>query len=88
MHRTDFTVYSAAGRAVLDGTNIYEAHNVRDWYYMYLPVFSIAMVPFALLNNFWASLLWYILSVAMLGHALYAAARTVLRQIFPATRRV
>jgi hypothetical protein len=83
-HRTDFTVYQQAGKAVLDGTNIYEAHNIRDWYYMYLPVFAVAMVPFALLSVFWASLLWYLLSVLMIGHAVYLSVQLA-RRILPKT---
>jgi len=81
VHRSDFTVYRASGQAVLDGTNIYDAHNVRDWYYMYLPVFSLAMVPFALLNQFWASLLWYLLSVLMLWQTVYVSVRLVRRYV-------
>ena len=68
-HRTDFTVYTSAAQAVLDGTPLYKAHNPRDWYYMYLPIFAVVMVPFALPGTFVASLLWYLISVFMLGHS-------------------
>ena len=84
-HRTDFTVYQEAGRAVLDKTNIYEAHNQRGWYYMYLPVVAVAMLPFALLNVFWASLLWYLLSVAAVVHGIWLSVRLA-RRFWPNCR--
>jgi hypothetical protein len=67
VHRCDFTVDTAAGRAVLGGTDIYQAHNIRDWYYIYPPLFAILMVPFALIPVFCASLTWYLLSVALIA---------------------
>ncbi|HVM59374.1 MAG TPA: glycosyltransferase family 87 protein [Verrucomicrobiae bacterium] len=67
VHRCDFTVDTAAGRAVLDGADIYQAHNIRGWYYIYPPLFAIGMVPFALVPTFWASLAWYILSVVLVA---------------------
>jgi hypothetical protein len=81
-HRTDFTVYREAGRAVLDGTNVYEAHNIRGWYFMYLPIFAVAMVPFALVSTFGAVLVWYVLSVLMLGHTVHLSGRLA-RRLFP-----
>ncbi len=84
-HSTDFTVYLEAGKAVLDGTNIYEAHNVRGWYYLYPPIFAILMVPFALMNVFWASLLWYAISVLMLVQAVQVSVRLA-RGAFPTCR--
>ncbi len=83
-HRTDFTVYQVAGRAVLEGQNIYEVANPRGWYFMYLPVVAVVMAPFALLNVFWASLLWYLLSVAMLVHMTRVSVRLA-RSCFPAS---
>jgi hypothetical protein len=65
IHRCDFTVDTAAGRAVLDGSDIYQAHNVRGWYYIYPPLFAILMVPFALVPTFWAAFAWYGLSVVL-----------------------
>ena len=84
-HRTDFTVYQAAGRAVLDDRNIYTAQNPRGWLYMYLPVVAVAMMPFALLNVFWASLLWYLLSVAAVAHALWISVQLA-RRFWPDCR--
>jgi hypothetical protein len=65
IHRCDFTVDTAAGQAVLDGSDIYQAHNIRGWYYIYPPLFAILMVPFALVPTFWAALAWYGLSVVL-----------------------
>jgi hypothetical protein len=84
-HRSDFTVYTAAAQAVLDGTNIYEAQNPRGWNYMYLPVFAVAMVPFALVNTFTATLVWYILSVGMIAQSLIVTVRLA-RRFFPKMR--
>ena len=67
VHRCDFTVDTAAGRAVLEGNDIYQAHNVRGWYYIYPPLFAVLMVPFALVSTFWASLAWYALSAFLVA---------------------
>ncbi len=85
VERTDFTVYRAAGRAVLDGSNIYAAHNQRGWLFMALPMFAIAMVPFARLSVFWGALLWYLLSAAMVAHALHLSGKLA-RRAFPGCR--
>src|SRR5437870_5028087 len=80
VHRCDLSVFTAAGRAVLDGTDIYEAHNVRGWYYIAPPLLAIAMVPLAKLPMFWASLTWYLLSVAMIAAAVRMCVLTVGRE--------
>jgi hypothetical protein len=67
IHRCDFTVDTAAGQAVLDGSDIYQAHNIRGWYYIYPPLFAVLMAPFALLPTFWAALAWYGLSVVLIA---------------------
>ncbi len=69
IERTDFTVYRAAGQAVMEGTNIYEAHNIRGWLYVYPPPFAILMIPFVKLPLAWGSGLWYVLSLLCLAHA-------------------
>ncbi len=79
-HRCDFTVFIAAGRAVLDGTDIYEAHNVRGWYYLQPPLFAVAMVPFAMIPQMWAVLIWYLLSVAMMIAAVRMCVRMMSRR--------
>ncbi len=70
IQRTDFTVYTAAAQAVLDHKNIYEAHNSRGWNYVYLPFFSILMVPFAKIDLAIGAGAWYVLSVFLLAYAL------------------
>jgi hypothetical protein len=70
IERTDFTVYRAAGRAVLTGEDIYEAHNSRGWAYVYPPAFSLLMVPFARMSVFWGALTWYAISLALTAVAL------------------
>jgi len=67
VHRCDFSVFVAAGRAVLKGTDIYEAQNARGWYYVYPPPFALLMAPFALIPLIWASIVWYIISVLFLA---------------------
>ena len=73
--RTDFTVYHAAGRAVIEATPLYEAQNVRGWLYMYLPIFAVLMVPLAVLPKTLAAGVFYLLSLAMLVHMIHVAAR-------------
>lgn len=77
VHRTDFTVYQLAGRAVLDGTDLYEVRNRRGWAYVYPPPFAILMAPLAKLSVFWGALLWYVLSVALLAWATVMCVRMV-----------
>jgi alpha-1,2-mannosyltransferase len=85
VHRSDFTVYRAAGASIWNGENIYEAHNVRGWSYLYLPTVAVAMAPFAWINIFWGSLLWYLLSAAMFAHTLYLSA-LMARKFFAVAR--
>lgn len=40
VERSDFPVYLAAARAVLDGTDLYAARSARGWYYAYPPPFA------------------------------------------------
>ena len=74
---TDFTVYREAGRAVLNGTDIYKAQNSRGWRYIYPPPFSILMTPFAKMSVFWGALVWYIISVALTASAVRMSALLV-----------
>src|SRR5512135_3085387 len=76
IERTDFTVYRAAGRAVLEGADIYQAHNSRGWAYVYPPPFAIVMVPFAKMSVFWGALIWYIISVSLFAWAIVMAAKS------------
>lgn len=63
IQRTDYTVYTAAGQAVLDHTDIYAAHNARGWNYVYPPPFALLLAPLAKLPGTVGSLLWYLLEV-------------------------
>src|SRR3990172_3097851 len=68
--RTDITVYLAAADSVRrGGDDLYRITNERGWHYHYLPLFAIAMVPFSRLPLFWASLLWYVISVILVAWA-------------------
>ena len=77
VHRCDFTVDTAAGQAVLNGTDIYQAHNIRGWYYIYPPLFAILMVPFACVSTIWAALAWYVLSVVLVALTVKLCVRLV-----------
>jgi hypothetical protein len=67
VERTDYTVYIAAGRALLDHQDIYLAQNARGWRYVYPPPFAILLVPLAQMPLAWGALLWYLLTVAAIG---------------------
>jgi hypothetical protein len=77
VHRTDFSIYTAVGRAIIDGTDIYEAENIRGWHYNNAPVFGLLFVPFAVMPLFWAALIWYVLSAAMVIAAIIFCVRMV-----------
>lgn len=79
--RTDYTVFKAAGQALLDGSSIYDAKNSRGWYYVYPPPFAILMVPFAKMSVALGALIWYLLEVA----SLYFAAKMAFSSIKPLT---
>lgn len=77
VHRTDYTVYHLAGRAVLEETDLYQVRNQRGWAYVYPPLFAILMTPLALLPVFWGALIWYLLSAGLLASAALMCARIV-----------
>jgi hypothetical protein len=77
IQRTDFTVYQLAGRAVLDGTDIYEVRNVRGWAYVYPPPFAVLMAPFAIMSVFWGALVWYLVSISLTAWAVLMCVRMV-----------
>jgi hypothetical protein len=64
-HRSDFTVYTAAGDAVLAGADLYKAQNPRGLSYVYPPPFAILIVPFSVLPVPLGTLAWYALSVLL-----------------------
>jgi hypothetical protein len=67
IERTDYTVYVAAGRALLDHQDIYLAENGRGWRYVYPPPFAILLAPLARMPLGLGALLWYALTVAAIG---------------------
>ena len=81
--RTDYTIYRAAGQAVLDNTNLYEAHNSRGWHYVYPPPFAILMVPFAKMPIALGSFFWYLISITGLASALVMSVRMARAILFP-----
>jgi hypothetical protein len=85
VHRSDFMLYRAAGQAALNGTDIYQAHNIRANYYLAPPLPAILMVPLAFLPVFWGSLLVYLLFLCMFGHTVHLAVQLA-RRFFPAQR--
>ena len=74
-HRTDYTVYTAAARAALDGGDLYAARNRRGWLFNAAPAFAVAMIPFDALGVAAGSALFAALSVAALVGALVGSAR-------------
>jgi hypothetical protein len=79
LERSDFPVFLAAGRAVIEGTDLYAARSARGWHYAYPPPFAILMVPFTLMPRPLASLTWYIASLALFAHALHLCVSSTTR---------
>jgi len=78
--RSDITVYVAAGQAVWNGTDIYEAHNARGWLYVYPPPFALVCALLALIPV-WVSVLgWYFMSLGLLAWALHLCVNKVAGQ--------
>jgi len=65
-HRTDFTVYTAAGAAMFDGRDPYTVSNPRGWHYLYPPLFAILVAPLSGLDSQWQAVIWYAISLLML----------------------
>ena len=82
-HRTDLSVYTAAGAAILRGDNPYDVSNPRGWHYLYPPMFAIAIAPLSLLTPWWQACLWFALSVALCCGC-YFECRKLLRRLRPA----
>lgn len=80
-HRCDLTVFLAGGRAVVEGTDIYEAHNVRGWYYLQPPLFAIMMVPLAMVPQIAAVVIWYALNVLMILASVRMCERMISRRL-------
>lgn len=74
-YRTDAAVFVRAAQAVDAGTDIYDAKTERHWNYVYLPLLSILLWPFAHLPLWCAVMLIYWLSAAMLAGTVFWGAR-------------
>jgi hypothetical protein len=74
-HRTDFTVYQAAARALRQGTDPYEARNPRGWRYVYPPLLAVLLMPLATWDAPKAALVFYVISLLAYGLALGLLAR-------------
>ncbi len=73
----DFTHFYNAGRAVLDGSDIF-ASGTRG--YIYPPLFAITFAPFALLPKAAAGVLWVVCNGVLLVASTIALAREVLHR--------
>jgi|GEM_PF-674863 len=74
VQRTDYTVYTAAGQAILDHQDIYLAQNARGWRYVYPPPFAILMVPLSQIPLALGALIWYLISVLSIGASVMMSA--------------
>ncbi len=74
VQRTDYTVYTAAGQAILDHQDIYLAQNARGWRYVYPPPFAILMVPLSQISLTLGALIWYLISVLSIGASVVMSA--------------
>lgn len=70
-HRTDFTVYTVAGKAAIAGENPYAVTNARGWGYLYLPLFALIVSPLANFPEGWQCVVWFWISIACLYGAFH-----------------
>jgi alpha-1,2-mannosyltransferase len=70
---TDFNVFYLAGQTVLEGnaSELYSVYTERGpaYTYIYLPMFAVLMAPVASLPIASASVVWNLLSLAMIFHS-------------------
>ena len=74
-HRTDFTVYQYAARALEVGEDPYEARNPRGYRYVYPPLLAVLLMPIAAWEPPDAALVFFVLSAASLLYAVLALLR-------------
>ena len=72
---SDLPQYRGAARAAIEGTSLYEVRNSKGSPYSGSPALAVAMLPLLLVNEFWGSLLWYVLTLLMSVHAMWLCAR-------------
>lgn len=77
-HRTDFTVYHAAAKALVDGTDPYEARNPRGFRYNYPPLLAVLLMPVAGVSPPNAAFLFFFLSALALLASLKVLGRGAL----------
>ena len=75
IQRTDFTVYTEAGKAILYQLDLYHVQNIRGWRYVYLPPFAILMVPFSLMPLALGAFIWYVLEILAIYFSLVFSIR-------------
>lgn len=63
---SDFSVYMAAGHAVVSGQDIYTVQNEHGWNYVYPPPFSLLLAPWSALPPVLGAALWYLLELLAL----------------------
>lgn len=61
-HKTDFTVYTEASRALLQGRDPYAVTNIRGWHYLYPPLFALLLSPLVYLSPENQAYAWFLLS--------------------------
>ncbi len=76
-HHTDFTVYTAAAKALADGADPYDAKSPRGWRYVYPPLLAIALRPFTWLSDPDGAFAFYLVCVLALGYALVVTSRAI-----------
>ncbi len=65
IHKTDFTVYTAAAAALLRGEDPYEVRSPRGWRYLYLPLAAVLVMPLTPLAPQDQVLAWFAISVLL-----------------------
>ena len=83
-HRTDFTVYQYAARALAEGSDPYEAVNPRGYRYVYPPLLAVLLLPIAGWQPPNAALVFFVVSAGALLFSLVALARFRPRPAGPA----
>lgn len=86
LHKTDFTVFTAAGAAFFDGRDPYAVTNPRGWFYLYPPIFALMVAPLARLDTYGQVGAWFAISAA-LAFGCAVEARRLWRRIAPGVGR-
>lgn len=86
LHKTDFTVFTAAGAAFFDGRDPYAVTNPRGWYYLYPPIFALTVAPLATLDTYGQVGAWFAIS-SLFAFGCVVEARRLWRRIAPQLTR-